>query len=138
MGFELHRSDALLVCRATVTPFLANMTVGRNNFKWMLFGDDDTVGCSLLSVPLHRASLLSDVRLHLLLLVLRWLLLHGAMLPGMAQPGMFQHGRIWSTIWSARNAALCLGRPSSTAPTAGCPRLLRRCVTCDSLLCRFS
>ena len=29
--------------RATVTPFLANMTVGPDNFKWMLFGDDDTV-----------------------------------------------------------------------------------------------
>lgn len=32
-----------IACRATVTPFLANMTVGANNFKWMLFGDDDTV-----------------------------------------------------------------------------------------------
>ena len=29
--------------RATVTPFLANMTIGPDNFKWMLFGDDDTV-----------------------------------------------------------------------------------------------
>jgi hypothetical protein len=29
--------------RATVAPFLANMTIGPNNFKWMLFGDDDTV-----------------------------------------------------------------------------------------------
>ena len=58
IGFELHRSDALLVCRATVTPFLANMTVGRNNFKWMLFGDDDTVSCSLLSMHLYRATLL--------------------------------------------------------------------------------
>lgn len=29
--------------RATVTPFLANLTIGSDNFKWMLFGDDDTV-----------------------------------------------------------------------------------------------
>lgn len=29
--------------RATVTPFIANMTIGPDNFKWMLFGDDDTV-----------------------------------------------------------------------------------------------
>ena len=29
--------------RATVAPFLANMTIGPDNFKWMLFGDDDTV-----------------------------------------------------------------------------------------------
>ena len=29
--------------RATITPFLANMTIGPDNFKWMLFGDDDTV-----------------------------------------------------------------------------------------------
>ena len=29
--------------RATVTPFLANMTIGPDNFAWMLFGDDDTV-----------------------------------------------------------------------------------------------
>ena len=29
--------------RATVAPFLANMTIGSDNFRWMLFGDDDTV-----------------------------------------------------------------------------------------------
>lgn len=29
--------------RATVAPFLANMTIGPDNFEWMLFGDDDTV-----------------------------------------------------------------------------------------------
>ena len=29
--------------RATVAPFLANMTIGPDNFKWMLFGYDDTI-----------------------------------------------------------------------------------------------
>lgn len=54
---KVQPRHALLVCRATVTPFLANMTVGRDNFKWMLFGDDDTVSRSL---HLHKAALLSD------------------------------------------------------------------------------
>lgn len=29
--------------RATVAPFLANITMGVDSYKWMLFGDDDTV-----------------------------------------------------------------------------------------------
>ncbi|DBA84620.1 TPA: hypothetical protein ACH3X2_006195 [Trebouxia sp. C0005] len=42
--------------RATVAPFLANMTIGPNNFKWMLFGDDDTV--FLIDNVLHLLPLL--------------------------------------------------------------------------------
>ncbi len=30
-------------CRAGVTPFLAAHLHGYDNFKWMLYGDDDTV-----------------------------------------------------------------------------------------------
>lgn len=26
-----------------MTPFLANQSIGVNNYKWMLFGEDDTV-----------------------------------------------------------------------------------------------
>ena len=29
--------------RATVTPFLANMSIGPDNFKWMLFWGGETV-----------------------------------------------------------------------------------------------
>lgn len=36
-------SHALLgACRATIAPFLANITAGIDSYKWILFGDDDT------------------------------------------------------------------------------------------------
>ena len=35
--------EFLLACRAGVTPFLAAHLHGYDNFKWMLYGDDDTV-----------------------------------------------------------------------------------------------
>lgn len=33
----------VLICRATIAPFLANVTAGIDSYKWILFGDDDTV-----------------------------------------------------------------------------------------------
>ena len=30
-------------CRAALAPFRANKTVGIDNYKWLLYGDDDTV-----------------------------------------------------------------------------------------------
>ena len=30
----------LLSCRATLTPFIANHSMGLDTFKWLLFGDD--------------------------------------------------------------------------------------------------
>ncbi len=30
----------LLFCRATLTPFIANHSMGLDTFKWLLFGDD--------------------------------------------------------------------------------------------------
>ena len=30
----------LLSCRATLTPFIANNSMGLDTFKWLLFGDD--------------------------------------------------------------------------------------------------
>ena len=140
-SFKIEETDALLVCRATVTPFLANMTVGRDNFKWMLFGDDDTVSRGLLSMHLHRAAVLSDMRLPLLLLVWRWLLLHGAMLFGMTQPGMayFSIAQLGASPGALiMLSCVCMIDHGSTAPTAGCLTLLRRCVTCGSLCCRCS
>ena len=32
-----------LVCRAAMTPFLANQSFGVDSYKWILFGEDDTV-----------------------------------------------------------------------------------------------
>ena len=31
------------MCRSAMTPFLANQSVGVDNYKWILFGEDDTV-----------------------------------------------------------------------------------------------
>ena len=33
----------MVLCRAALAPFRANMTVGLDNYKWILYGDDDTV-----------------------------------------------------------------------------------------------
>lgn len=37
---QLYRLSPL--CRATIAPFLANITAGIDSYKWILFGDDDT------------------------------------------------------------------------------------------------
>ena len=40
---EMCRTSKPAVCRAVMTPFMANKTIGTNNFKYVLYGDDDTV-----------------------------------------------------------------------------------------------
>lgn len=44
-GADYMRLDDVLCleCRAAAAPFLGNFTVGSQNYKWLIFGDDDTV-----------------------------------------------------------------------------------------------
>ena len=36
-------SEVASLCRAALTPFMANNSLGVDSYKWILYGDDDTV-----------------------------------------------------------------------------------------------
>ena len=36
-------SEVVSLCRAALTPFMANNSLGVDSYKWILYGDDDTV-----------------------------------------------------------------------------------------------
>ena len=40
---QANTDHACTCCRAAAAPFLGNFTVGSQNYKWLIFGDDDTV-----------------------------------------------------------------------------------------------
>ena len=47
-------SEIASLCRAALTPFMANNSLGADSYKWILYGDDDTV--SFLHAWLEHAT----------------------------------------------------------------------------------
>ena len=40
---DQHHVVVCSLCRAAMAPFLANQSRGADSYKWMMYGDDDTV-----------------------------------------------------------------------------------------------